>query len=88
MLHLTRVDQNVVNSQIDLMKRNEAEFRNNPDPAYSFDEGEGMVVRRTLTRLIHDSSNYSTYVVIKPIVTLRFCLKKEVNYYTQTYLLY
>ena len=42
-----------MNSQIQLMRRNEVEFRNIPDPVYSSNEGEGEVVRTNLTGLIH-----------------------------------
>ena len=51
--HNVYVDPDVVNSQIQLMRRNEVEFRNIPDPVYSSNEGEGEVVRTNLTGLIH-----------------------------------
>ena len=46
------IDKDSVKYQIDLIKTNENEFKNIPDPVYSVDEGEGQVVRRTLTNLI------------------------------------
>lgn len=46
------VDEDVVKTQIDLMKRNETEHGNIPDPIYSVNEAEGAVIRRTLTDLI------------------------------------
>ena len=49
------VDQTVVNSQIEFIRRNEAEFQNNPDPIYSSNEEEGIVVRKTLTKLVLDT---------------------------------
>ena len=45
------VDEDVVNSQIEFIRRNEAEFQNNPDPIYSCNEEEGVVVRKILTKL-------------------------------------
>lgn len=49
------IDQDVVDNQIELIKRNEIEFNNISDPIYSFDEGEGQVIRRTLTELIKNN---------------------------------
>lgn len=46
------VDQDLVDSQIQLMKENEDQFKNTPDPIYSCDVGEGSVVRTTLTQLV------------------------------------
>ena len=50
--HNVYVDLDVVNSQIPLMRRNEVEFRDIPEPVYSSNEGEGKVVRTNLTGLI------------------------------------
>ena len=46
------IDENLVESQLNLIKENEAQFKNIPDPIYSLNEGEGDVARRTLTTLI------------------------------------
>ena len=46
------IDHDVVCNQIEIMKANEREFKNIPDPIYSFDEGEGQVVRNTLIKFI------------------------------------
>ncbi len=51
----TFIDQDVVDNQTELMRRNEIKFKNIPDPIYSFDEGEGQVIRRTLTELIKNN---------------------------------
>nr|XP_058964054.1 putative nuclease HARBI1 [Pocillopora verrucosa] len=50
--HNMYVDQDLVDSQIQLMKENEDQFKNTPDPIYSCDVGEGSVVRTTLTQLV------------------------------------
>ena len=42
-------------TQIELMKENEVQFKNIPDPVHSCDVGEGIVVRRILTDLVMDS---------------------------------
>ncbi len=49
------VDEDVVNSQIEFIRRNEAEFQNNPDPIYSCNEEEGVVVTKTLAKLVPDT---------------------------------
>ena len=49
------IDQDLVLAQIELMKDNEAQFKNTPDPIYSCDVGEGVVVRKTLTELVLQS---------------------------------
>ena len=46
------IDEELVKYQIELIKKNEDEHKNVPDPIYSSNEGEGAVVRRTLTNLI------------------------------------
>ena len=45
------VDDELVKIQIDLMKKNENEHKNTPDPIYSVNEAESgkKVIRRTLT---------------------------------------
>ena len=48
----TGIAQDVIDSQLLYIKSNEDQFKNIPDPVYSFDEGEGQVVRRTLTEFI------------------------------------
>ena len=48
-------DEDLVMTQIELMKENEAQFKNIPDPVYSCDAGEGIVVRRILTDLVMSS---------------------------------
>ena len=47
------VDQDVVNIQIECIRKNETEYQNIPDPIYSYNEEEGIIVRETLTELIH-----------------------------------
>ena len=49
------VDDELVNIQTDLMKQNENEHKNTPDPIYSVNEAEGAVVRRTLTNYIFEN---------------------------------
>jgi hypothetical protein len=49
------VDEDVVNSQIEFIRRNEAEFQNNPDPIYSCNEEEGVAVTKTLAKLVPDT---------------------------------
>ena len=53
--YTVNIDQDLVRAQIELMKDNEAQFKNNPDPIYSCDVGEGIVVRKTLTELVLQS---------------------------------
>ena len=47
--HNTYVNQEVVNSQIGHIKRNEARFRNTPDPIFSSNDDGGRIVRNVLT---------------------------------------
>ena len=49
------IDEDLVMTQIELMKENEAQFKNIPDPVYSCDAGEAIVVRRILTNLVMSS---------------------------------
>ena len=49
------IDEDLVMTQIELMKENEVQFKNIPDPVYSCDVGEGIVVRRILTDLVLNS---------------------------------
>ena len=49
------IDQDLVRAQTELIKDNEAQFKNTPDPIYSCDVGEGIVVRKTLTELVLQS---------------------------------
>ncbi|XP_044163271.1 protein ANTAGONIST OF LIKE HETEROCHROMATIN PROTEIN 1-like [Acropora millepora] len=46
------IDQDVVNSQVEVIKRNEAQFKNIPDPTYSYNEDEGNVIRKILTDIV------------------------------------
>ena len=46
------IDQDVVNSQVVVIKRNEAQFKNIPDPTYSYNEDEGNVIRKILTDIV------------------------------------
>jgi len=39
-------------TQIELIKENEVQKKNIPDPVYSCDAGEGIVFRRILTDLV------------------------------------
>ena len=48
----TYIDDDIVKYQIDEIKANENKFKNIPDPVYSVDEGEGQIIRKTLTSLI------------------------------------
>ncbi len=48
----TYIDEDLVQFQLNLIKQNEAQYKNMPDQIYSLNEGEGDVVRRTLTTLI------------------------------------
>lgn len=50
--HNLNIDEDLVMTQIELMKENEVQFKNIPDPVYSCDAGEGIVVRRILTDLV------------------------------------
>ena len=49
------IDQEAVDNQLLYVKQNETQFKNVPDPVYSFDGGEGLLVRRTLTQLIKNN---------------------------------
>ena len=46
------IDEDLVQHQLNLIKQNDAQYKNIPDPNYSLNDGEGDVVRRTLTTLI------------------------------------
>ena len=47
------VDQDAVNNQIEFIRKNETEHQNIPDPIYSYNEEEGIIVRATLAKVIH-----------------------------------
>ncbi|XP_012567095.2 putative nuclease HARBI1 [Hydra vulgaris] len=47
------IDDELVKSQTDLIKKNEKEYKNVPNTIYSINEAEGLVIRRTLTDLIN-----------------------------------
>lgn len=46
------VDDKSLKEQINLMKQNEQQFKNNPDPIYSYNEGEGEIVRSSLLKIL------------------------------------
>ena len=46
------IDEDLVHHQMNIIRQNEAQYRNIPDPVYSVNDGEGDVVRRILTILI------------------------------------
>ena len=46
------IDEDLVHHQMNIIRQNEAQHRNIPDPVYSVNDGEGDVVRRILTILI------------------------------------
>ena len=50
--HNVNIDVDLVMTQIELMKENEVQFKNIPDPVFSCDSGEGIAVRRVLTDLV------------------------------------
>jgi len=43
--HNVNIDEDLVITQIEFMKENEVQCKNIPDPVYSCDVGEGIVVR-------------------------------------------
>ncbi|XP_065651012.1 uncharacterized protein LOC136079217 [Hydra vulgaris] len=43
------VDDDLAKSQTDLIKKNEKEYKNVPNPKYSINEAEGLAIRRTHT---------------------------------------
>ena len=49
------IDESQVRIQLDISKQNEIKNQNNPDPIYSFDAGEGEVIRNTLVDYIKDN---------------------------------
>ena len=53
--HNVNIDEDLVMTQIELMKENEVQFKNIPYPVYSCDVEEGIVVRRILTDLVMNS---------------------------------
>ena len=50
------IDEEVVKSQIEILKKNEENYKNVPDPIFSFDWSEGIVARKTITQYIKDCS--------------------------------
>ncbi|XP_065664403.1 uncharacterized protein LOC136086065 [Hydra vulgaris] len=47
------VDDDLAKSRTDLIKKNEKEYKNVPNPIYFINEAEGLVIQRTLTDLIN-----------------------------------
>ena len=52
----SRMDEEVVKSQIEIPKKNEENYKNVPDPIFSFDFGEGTITRKTVTQYLKDCS--------------------------------
>ena len=50
------VDEGVVKSQIKILKKNEENYKNIPDPVFSFDCDEGTITRKTIIQYIKDCS--------------------------------
>jgi FKBP-type peptidyl-prolyl cis-trans isomerase (trigger factor) len=48
------VDDQSLKEQISLMKQNEEQFKNIPDPVYSYNEGEGEIVRSSLLKILKE----------------------------------
>lgn len=46
------VDNEELQEQIHLIRKIEEQFGNQPDPVYSYNEGEGEIVRNIITTLI------------------------------------
>ena len=49
------IGEEAVDNQLLYVEQNEAQFKTVPDPVYSFDGGEGQLVRRTLAQLIKNN---------------------------------
>ena len=49
-------DEEVVKSQIEILKKNEENYKNVSHPMFSFDCGEGTITRKTITQHIKDCS--------------------------------
>ena len=49
-------DEEVVKSQLEILKKNEKNYKNVPDPIFSFNCSEGMITRKTITQYIKDCS--------------------------------
>ena len=43
------VDEEVVKSQIEILKKNEKNYKSIPDAIFSFDCGQGTITRKTIT---------------------------------------
>ena len=52
----SRMDEEVVKSQIEIPKKNKENYKNVPDPIFSFDFGEGTITRKTVTQYLKDCS--------------------------------
>ena len=48
------VDDKSLKEQISLMKQYEEQFKNIPDPVYSYNEGEGEIVRSSLLKILKE----------------------------------
>ena len=50
------MDEEVVKLQIEIPKKNKENYKNVPDPIFSFEFGEGTITRKTVTKYIKDCS--------------------------------
>ena len=48
------IDEEIINSQIGILKKNEENYKNVPDAIFSFDCGEGTITRKTIIEHIKD----------------------------------
>ena len=53
--HNSYIDEDQVKIQLDLLRKNEKTFKNLPDPNFSCIDGEGEVIRHTITEFISDN---------------------------------
>ena len=50
------INVEVVKSQIEILKKNQENYKNVPDPIFLFHCGESMITRKTITQYIKDCS--------------------------------
>ncbi len=48
------VDAKSLKEQISLIKQNEEQFKNVPDPVYSYNDGEAEIVRSSLLKILNE----------------------------------
>ena len=74
------IDQDLVDCPIEHIKENEVQCRNEPDPIFSCDVGEGSVARATGTLRVNTETSLTQDSNYNPLMILLYCIRRASIY--------